>query len=115
MRTNLEDWSPPDVQSSFPMPSTRGIFLIIDDNLDNRFLLTKTIGRKFPTSEIRECDEIGAAISIASSEQLTAVISHRVDLTDGIDLIRQLRQVNPSVPIIMVSSYDRTREALAAG
>ena len=97
------------------MGTSPGKFLIIDDNVDNRFLLTRTISRKFPAAEIRECGEIDAAISIAGEENIDAVISHRVDLADGIDLVGQLRRINPAVPIIMVSSYDRTREALAAG
>src|SRR3954470_442128 len=95
-------------------PSPRS-FLVIDDNVDNRFLLTRTISRKFPTAEIQECGEIGAAIAVAATRAIDVVITHRVDLTDGIELVRQLRQVNADVPVIMVSSYDRTREALAAG
>jgi len=97
------------------MATLRGKFLIIDDHVDNRSLLTRTMTREFPAAEIRECGEIGAAISIAGTEQIDAVVSHRVDLTDGIELIHQLRRVNPAVPVIMVSSFDRTREALAAG
>lgn len=92
-----------------------GTFLVIDDHVDNRYLLTRTIGRKFPQAEIKECGEIEGALSIARTDNLRAIVCHRVDLTPGIELIRQLLRINPAVPIIMVSSYDRTREALVAG
>jgi CheY-like chemotaxis protein len=97
------------------VPTARPKFLIIEDNLDNRFLLTRTLARKFPAAEIQECSDLIAARLIASTERIDAVVLHRVDLSDGIELIRSVRQVNQEVPIIMVSGYDRTREALAAG
>jgi CheY-like chemotaxis protein len=96
-----------------PLPARK--FLIIEDNLDNRYLLTRTLARKFPNAEIRECGDIATARAVATGESVDVVILHRADLSDGIELIRDVRQLNPAVPITMVSRVDRTREALAAG
>jgi CheY-like chemotaxis protein len=104
-----------DRRKSAAMTAPRRTFLVIDDNVDNRFLLTRTLARKFPGALLRECGELGAAVAVASLEAIEAVILHRVDLADGIETIGHLRAVNPAVPIVMVSGYDRTRESLAAG
>lgn len=90
-------------------------FLVIDDNADSRFLLVKTLLRKFPSSVIHECQSSSAALVMAKSTDLTAIVSHRTAETDGISLLRELRSVNPSVPLVMVSGVDRQDLALAAG
>lgn len=90
-------------------------FLVIDDNPDSRFLLVKTLMRKFPNAVLLECQQSTPAINIARAETPTAVIIHRAEDIDGITLVRQLREANDIVPIVMVSGIDRAREALAAG
>jgi CheY-like chemotaxis protein len=90
-------------------------FLVVDDNHDSRFLLTKTLLRKFPQSIVQECQDSEPAQTEARNGQLDAIVAHRSADMDGLTLIRTLRQANPAVPIIMVSGIDRTAEALAAG
>lgn len=90
-------------------------FLIVDDNSDSRFLLVKTLLRKFPQAVLQECQDGDAAIAIARMEKLDAIIAHRAAEVDGLTLIRMLRQTNPKVPIVMVSGLDRSQEAMAAG
>ena len=96
------------------MPSPRK-FLIIDDNADSRFLLAKTLMRKFPATLVIECADTGTALAAAENEGPAAIIVHRTGETSGLELIPQLREANRSVPIVMVSGIDRTPEALAAG
>lgn len=96
------------------MPTPRK-FLIVDDNSDSRFLLVKTLLRKFPQAVVQECQDGDAAIAIARSEKLDAIVAHRAAEIDGLTLIRLLRQVNPAIPIVMVSGLDRSKEAVAAG
>ncbi len=90
-------------------------FLVIDDNADSRFLLVKTLMRKFPSAVIQECQSAESAVERAAHRNLTAVITHRSTELGGIALLRQLRSANSSVPIVMVSSIDRRDAALAAG
>jgi len=95
------------------MPIRR--FLIVDDNADSRFLLAKTLLRKFPQAILQECQDGEAALAIVQAGQVDALVVHRAAGIDGITLVRELRQANAAVPIVMVSGIDRTKEALAAG
>jgi CheY-like chemotaxis protein len=96
------------------MPAPRK-FLIVDDNSDSRFLLVKTLLRKFPQAVVQECQDGDAALAITKSEQLDAIVAHRAAEVDGLTLIRMLRQANPKIPIVMVSGLDRSKEAITAG
>jgi DNA-binding response OmpR family regulator len=90
-------------------------FLIVDDNADSRFLLVKTLLRKFPQAVLRETQDGESAVNLVRSENLDAVVVHRAAEIDGISLVRRLRQTNANVPIVMVSGLDRTKEAIEAG
>jgi CheY-like chemotaxis protein len=96
-------------------PTHQRRFLVIDVNSDSRFLLVKTLLRKFPQSVIEECQDCDSALALADTTPLDAIVTHRSLEVDGIELVRLLRAANPSVPIIMVSGSDRSGEALAAG
>ena len=95
-----------------PNPPT---FLVVDDNADARFLLVKTLLRKFPRAVIHECQSAETAIEFARREAQSAIIVHRSVELAGLDLVRQLREAHPAVPIVMVSGVDRTAAAQAAG
>lgn len=90
-------------------------FLVVDDNADSRMLLARTLMRRFPEAVVLECQHGDTAVRIAEREQLNAVIAHRTFDYDGETLIALMRRVNPAVPIVMVSGYDRSARALAAG
>ena len=90
-------------------------FLIVDDNSDSRFLLVKTLLRKFPQAILQETQDGASSVALARSETLDAVVVHRAAEMDGLTLIRLLREVNPTVPIVMVSGLDRTKSAAEAG
>lgn len=90
-------------------------FLVIDDNADSRFLLVKTLLRKFPSAVIQECQDAESAVELAQYEGLVAIITHRATEIVGLKLVPLLRAANPQVPIIMVSGIDRRADALAAG
>ena len=96
------------------MPSPHK-FLIVDDNPDSRFLLVKTLLRKFPQAVLQETQDGQSAVSLAQSDGLDATVVHRAADVDGITLVRMLRQVNATMPIVMVSGIDRTQQALEAG
>lgn len=90
-------------------------FLVIDDNADSRFLLVKTLLRKFHLAVVHECRNSDAALAMATAAGLSAIVAHRTAETDGLALLRELRALNPRVPLIMVSGVDRHELALAAG
>jgi DNA-binding NtrC family response regulator len=90
-------------------------FLIVDDNADSRFLLVKTLLRKFPQAIIEETQHGDSALARAKSGDLDALVVHRAAEVDGLTLIKELRAVASDVPIVMVSGIDRTKEATEAG
>jgi CheY-like chemotaxis protein len=90
-------------------------FLVIDDNPDSRFLLVKTLLRKFPHAALEECQQADAAVARSATCRYAAIVVHRTPEVDGVTLIGMLRHRAPSVPIVMVSGIDRTQQALAAG
>lgn len=89
--------------------------LVVDDNGDSRQLLVKTLARKYPEAVIHECRQADPAVALAQRKEIAAIVAHRTFDYDGETLIALLRRVNPRVPIVMVSGYDRTERALAAG
>jgi CheY-like chemotaxis protein len=95
-------------------PFTPRRFLVVDDNPDSRFLLVKTLVRKFPTAEIAEAQTADLALSLALTGPMV-IITHRAADMDGIELVKRLREQNSRTPILMVSSIERTPAALAAG
>lgn len=90
-------------------------FLIVDSHPDSRFLLVKTLFRKFPAAVFHECSTSEPALEIAARENLSAIITHRAADLAGIALVRKFREVNAVVPVIMVSSSDQRTMALASG
>jgi CheY-like chemotaxis protein len=90
-------------------------FLVVDDNPDSRFLLVKTLLRKFPQAILQETQDGESALELTRSQELDALVVHRSAEVDGITLVRMLREVNQTVPIVMVSGIDRSKTALEAG
>lgn len=97
-----------------PSPSPP-IFLVVDFQRESRYLLVKTLMRKFPHATIHECEDAGQALQLARSLRLACIVTHRTFETGGIELVRELRDADPQVPIVMVSGRDRERAALKAG
>jgi DNA-binding NarL/FixJ family response regulator len=90
-------------------------FVVIDFHAESRFLLVKTLRRKFPTAVIHETDDAKQAIEIVRRAEIAAIITHRTFEIVGLELVRWLRNEDPMVPIIMVSGMDRAAEAVEAG
>jgi CheY-like chemotaxis protein len=90
-------------------------FLIVDNNRDNRFLLTKTLFRKYPGAKIHECEDADCAMGVLKTGNLSAAIVHRAADMEGITLIQAIRRESPKLPILSVSGFDRKEQAFAAG
>ncbi|HUR59713.1 MAG TPA: response regulator [Opitutaceae bacterium] len=104
----------PTVGFSKPAAMARK-FLIVEHNPEGQFLLSKTLKRKFPDAEVRGCQDADAALAAVKDERWDALIVHRSADVDGTSLTKMLREVGPDNLILMVSGYDRAKEALAAG
>lgn len=91
------------------------IFLVIDHYKDSRFLLVKSLLRRFPNAVIEEAEDGETAIEIGRRRDLAAIVTHRTREYFGTELVSRLREGNPVVPIVMVSGIERTAPALAAG
>lgn len=90
-------------------------FLVVDHHKDSRFLLVKSLLRKFPGALIDEAEEGDPAIAQARNPALSVIITHRTREYYGTELVAKFREANPRVPIVMVSGIERTGPALAAG
>ena len=90
-------------------------FLVVDDNSDSRFLLVKTLLRKFPSAQVRESQDSDAALALVKAAGLAAVVVHRAADVDGVSLVKMMRTAHAELPIVMVSGIDRSKAALAAG
>jgi len=91
------------------------VFLVIDFHAESRFLLVRTLTRKFPGAVIHESDDAEKALEMVRALHLRAIVTHRTFDVQGIELVRLLRDADPHVPIVMVSGVDRGQAALAAG
>lgn len=90
-------------------------FLVVDHHKESRFLLVKSLLRRFPHANIEEVEEGDVAIELARTRELSAIITHRTREYFGTELVEKFREVNTDVPIVMVSGIERTAPALAAG
>jgi CheY-like chemotaxis protein len=90
-------------------------FLVVDDHLDNRYLLTKTLSRKFPGAVLVECQEMASAVAAAMRSTITAAIVHRTSDADALALIHALRAANAKLPILYVSGGSGAAVALRTG
>jgi len=90
-------------------------FLIIDHNPDSAELLARSLRRKFALAAMFQTPDSDDALKTLASVQIAAVILHRALGADAVQMTTALRQVNPTVPIIVVSGVDRSESVLAAG
>lgn len=90
-------------------------FLVVEADTDTRFLLSKTILRKFPQALIHEREQADAALSSAEAGKLTSAIVHDADDMEGTALVALLRESNPTLPILAVSCEADPAAALRAG
>jgi DNA-binding NtrC family response regulator len=90
-------------------------FLVVDFHTESRFLLVKTLLRKFPSAFIQECEDVVAAVEFVKSQKVAAAVAHRTFDTSGHDLVQALRAADPALPIVMVSGFDRAKEARHGG
>lgn len=90
-------------------------FLVVDHHHDSRFLLVKSLLRKFPDALIDEAEDGETAIESARHKDFSAIVTHRTREYFGTELVQKLREADPRTFIVMVSGIERSAPALAAG
>ena len=97
------------------MPVVAPTFLIVDFHAESRYLLAKTLRRKFAGAVIHETDDAEKAASVLRSDCVSAVILHRTFESTAAELVHTCRAIKPDVKIVMVSGILRKEDAEAAG
>ncbi len=88
--------------------------LLVDDNPDCRYLLSRNLLKESPEALILECSTADFAINAAACAP-SAIIVHRPE-PDGVKLISKIREAVPTVPIVFVVEKPPLEPvALAAG
>lgn len=89
--------------------------LLIDHNPDTRDLVTLTLRKKFPAAKIVQHDGVEATLAAVRAQQADVIILHRTVEEIAVAMVSMIREINPTVPVIVMSGIDRSEEVLAAG
>lgn len=73
------------------------------------------IAKTFPALAITAFNDADEATAAARAEPWDAMVVHRSLDSDGLRIIKKLRQARPGIPIIMISGRDQTEAAAEAG
>lgn len=90
--------------------------LVIDDNADDRFAYRRMLGKtEYHLFEITEAESGAAAMAAlaARTPQFVLLDLHLPD-TDGLALLRELRNAHPLLPIVMLTGLDDVNTSVAA-
>ena len=90
-------------------------FLVIDSFEEMRLLVVRTLKRVFPQGDITQAHDFEEALRLATTEHYDAIVVHRAIGADATTMIRSIREHMTTVPIVSVSSIDRTDAVIAAG
>lgn len=86
-------------------------FLLVDDNPEGRFIVSKTLLRHFPQARITEIDDSADAIEALKSEPVAAALVHKTLDLDGLSLVKRLREVAPGLVIVYLSGNQKLEAA----
>ncbi|HVU32899.1 MAG TPA: response regulator [Opitutaceae bacterium] len=90
-------------------------FLIVEDDEDGGFLIERALRRKFAGAEIQMVRDGDAARAAAATGTWRGFIVHRSLDVDGLEVVRRLRAINRTIPIVFISGRDQSTTAVAAG
>ncbi len=98
-------WKHVSLLRSFVFAMSR--LLLIDDNQDDRFLISRLISRAGLSVEITEADSLGGAETFLETGTYDLIL---LDLqlpdSSGCDTIRSVRQMVLEVPIVVLSGHE---------
>ncbi|MDO5369436.1 sigma-54 dependent transcriptional regulator [Paracoccus sp. (in: a-proteobacteria)] len=89
--------------------------LIVDDERDIRELIADILGDEgFKTRTAANADEALAAINAEEPALMILDIWLKDSRMDGIDILKQVKRNNPSVPVVIISGHGNIEIAVAA-
>lgn len=89
--------------------------LIVDDEKDIRELIADILGDEgFPTRTAANADEALAALNAEEPALMILDIWLKDSRMDGIDILKQVKRNNPSVPVVIISGHGNIEIAVAA-
>ncbi|WP_415392592.1 sigma-54-dependent transcriptional regulator [Paracoccus sp. SJTW-4] len=89
--------------------------LIVDDERDIRELIADILGDEgFATRTAANADEALAAINAEEPALMILDIWLKDSRMDGIDILKQVKRNNPSVPVVIISGHGNIEIAVAA-
>lgn len=93
--------------------------LIVDDHALVRRGMGHVVRECFPEAEVVEAADVAEALEAMNAGGIdVALVDVRMPDADGLDLLHEMKQRWPEVPVIMLSSFDHAhyvRRALAEG
>ena len=93
--------------------------LIVDDHALVRRGMGHVVRECFTDAEVAEAGNAAEALSVMSSTDIeVALVDVRMPDSDGLELLHEMKQRWPDVPVIMLTSFDHAhyvRRALAEG
>jgi Response regulator containing a CheY-like receiver domain and an HTH DNA-binding domain len=93
--------------------------LIVDDHALVRRGMTYVVKEGFPDADVSEADGAASALEVLDRTEIDlALVDVRMPELDGLELLRQVKDKWPSIPVIMLSTYENApyvRRALSDG
>src|SRR5437016_6209806 len=78
--------------------------IVIDDNPDHRELVTGKVRRAFPDAEfVQVSRRVDLERAFAGPEPNLVLTDYRLNWTTGLDVLRQVREMHPWTPVVMVT------------
>ncbi|HMQ21308.1 MAG TPA: sigma-54 dependent transcriptional regulator, partial [Planctomycetota bacterium] len=87
--------------------------LLVDDEEDLRWLLASCLRDR--GYDVLEAESGEAALALLDTKRVDVVVSDvRMDGMSGVDLLVRLREVDPKLPVVLMSALDDVRQAVGA-
>lgn len=95
-------------------------FLVVDDNRDGRFLISRAVKNRYLKSSVREFPDVAALEkalkeSLAEARRECVIIAGRTAKHEGAELVRTIRELDPAAPIVAVGHPLESTAAMEAG
>lgn len=92
--------------------------LIVDDHALVRCGMGHVVRECFPDADVAEAGNAAEALGAMGADVDVALVDVRMPDADGLELLHEMKQLWPDVPVIMLTSFDHAhyvRRALAEG
>jgi CheY-like chemotaxis protein len=87
-------------------------FLIVDDDADSTFLARRNLQSVFPSAVVEHVQSGPAALELLREQEFTAIVTdYRMPWMDGLTLVRKIREMHLSTPIVMRTAMENLENA----